>query len=189
MPLIDEAALIPGTGHIYLADPDTPKPTAITDPLNPGPGWTNIGHTSRDELPEFARDGDEPETIGSWQNAKLRQTSPDVTYAVTFQSVQASTDTYRLYFGAGEEAVQPDGSFRIPARPEPQVRALLFIIVDGQNFVPLWHPRTSLLGSDAVSLDAEAFISFPITGTFLGSSALGGAIGEWAAILGAGPGS
>ncbi|MEU9115196.1 DUF5403 family protein [Streptomyces sp. NPDC048483] len=60
MPLIDEAAIIPGTGFIFLADPDTPKPVNITAPLNPGPGWSNLGHTSRDEMPEFARDGDAP---------------------------------------------------------------------------------------------------------------------------------
>ncbi|MYT30467.1 MULTISPECIES: hypothetical protein [unclassified Streptomyces] len=187
MPLIDEAAIIPGSGFIHLADPDTPKPTAITDPRNPGPGWNNIGHTSLDDLPEFGRDGDKPETVGTWQNAKLRQTSPDVTYSVTFNSVQATADTYRLYFGAGHEAVQPDGSFRIPARPEPQVGALLFIVIDGAHMVPLWHPRTSLLGSDAVKMDATKFWSFPIVATFLGSSTIGGAIGEWAAVASSGP--
>ncbi|MGW3956845.1 phage tail tube protein [Streptomyces sp. NPDC004752] len=110
MPLLDEAAIVPGTGFIYLADPDTAKPTAITDPLNPGPGWINIGHTSRDDLPEFGRDGDGTETIGSWRSVKLRQTSPDVTYLVTFQFVQASTDTYKLYFGTGDEAAVPSAS-------------------------------------------------------------------------------
>ncbi|MHB6907118.1 phage tail tube protein [Streptomyces sp. DB-54] len=189
MPLIDEAAIVPGTGYIFLADPDTPRPTNITDPRDPGPAWNNIGHTSRDDLPEFGRDGDDPETLGTWQNAKLRQTSPDVTYSVTFQSVQATADTYRLYFGAGPEAVQPDGSLRIPARPAPQVGALLFIIVDGQRMVPLWFPRASLLGSDAVSMDVAQFWSFPITATFLGSSSIGGDLGEWAAVAAGGPSS
>ncbi|WP_405944756.1 hypothetical protein [Streptomyces sp. NBC_00932] len=183
MALQDDAPIVPGTGYVFMADPDTAKPTTITDPLNPGAGWINFGHTSRDDMPEFGRDGDDPTTLGSWQNAKLRQTSPDVTYSVTFSSIQAATDTYQLYFGAGGEAVQPDGSFRIPASPTPQVRSLLMILVDGTNFVPLWHPRVSLLGSDAVSLDVENWVTFPITGTFLGSSLIDGAIGEWAGIL------
>ncbi|MGW3956844.1 hypothetical protein ACWEKM_39430 [Streptomyces sp. NPDC004752] len=63
------------------------------------------------------------------------------------------------------------------------------MIVDGQHFVPLWHPRTSLIGSDAASPDAENFVALPITGTFLGSSTIGGAVGEWAAVLGGGPAS
>ncbi|MFE7106642.1 hypothetical protein ACFU98_35380 [Streptomyces sp. NPDC057575] len=182
MALQDDAAIVPGTGYIYLADPDTAKPT-VTDPLAPGAGWSNLGHTNRDEMPEFTREGDDPTTLGSWQNAKLRQTSPDVTYGLTFQSIQATSDTYQLYFGAGPEAVQGDGSFRIPASPTPQVKALLMILVDGSSFVPLWHPRVSLLGSDAISLDVENWFSFPISGTFLGSSLLNGALGEWASIL------
>ncbi|WP_405960614.1 hypothetical protein OG235_24785 [Streptomyces sp. NBC_00024] len=183
MPLQDDAPLVPGTGYLYLADPDTAKPTDITDPLSPGSPWVNFGHTSRDEMPEFGRDGDDPTTIGSWQNAKLRQTSPDITYTLTFQSVQSTTDTYQLYFGAGPEKIQGDGSFRIPATPTPQIKALLMILVDGASFLPLWHPRASLLGSDAISLDVENFVSYPITGTFMGSSLLDGDIGEWAAIL------
>ncbi|MEV3856065.1 hypothetical protein AB0J38_17290 [Streptomyces sp. NPDC050095] len=179
----DNAVVVAGGGYIYFAAEDTPKPTRITDPLNPGREWTNIGHTSRDDLPEFGRDGDDPETIGSWQNAKLRQTTPDITYSVTFQALQASADTYRFYFGAGEEAVQPDGSVRIPATPVPQVKALLVVLVDGKQFVPLWHPRASLLGSDAVEMATDDFVKFPITATFLSSSLIGNAIGEWTQIL------
>lgn len=188
MPQNDDAAVVAGTGFIYLADPDTAKPE-ITDPTDPGVGWVSIGHTSLNDLPEFGRDGDDPETIGTWQNNNLRQTSPNITYSVTFQSVQASIETYQLYFGAGSEATQPDGSFRIPARPTPQVKALLFVLVDGANFVPLWHPRASLLGSDAIALATDYFMTFPITATLLGSSLIDNAVGEWAAIAAAGSSS
>lgn len=188
MPQNDDAALVAGTGYIYLADPDTAKPE-VSDPLEPGAGWVSIGHTSLEELPEFGREGDDPETIGTWQNNNLRQTSPSVTYQVAFQSVQASAETYQLYFGAGTEAMQPDGSFRIPARPTPQIKALLFILVDGTTFVPLWHPRASLLGSDAVGMATDYFMSFPITAVFLGSSLIDNAIGEWAPVLDAGASS
>ncbi|WP_172384862.1 hypothetical protein [Streptomyces sp. MNP-20] len=182
MALIDDAAVVAAGGYIFVADPDKAKPTSITDPKNPGAGWESIGHTSLDELPEFGRDGDDPEVKGSWQNAKLRQTTPDVTYSITFQSIQATSLTYQLYFGAGPAAVQADKSFRIPATPAPQVKALLVILVDGTRFLPLWHPRVSLLGSDAVGMEADGFVTFPVKGTFLGSSAIGGALGEWAQI-------
>lgn len=178
---IDAAVIQPAGGYIYIAPTNTVKPE-ITDPLAPGTPWESIGHTSLDELPEFERDGDDPETLGSWQNSKLRVTSPSVTYSLNFQSIQSSDLTYQLYFGAGAAATQLDGSFRIPATPTAQEHALLLIIVDGDNFLPMWHPRVSLLGSDAVSLDAEGWVSYPIRGTFLGSTLIGGAIGEWAAI-------
>ena len=183
MPLDDNAPIVAGGGYIFVAEPDTPKPRRITDPLNPGPEWTNIGHTSREDLPEFGRDGDDPETMGSWQNAKLRQTTPDITYSVTFQALQASADVYRFYFGADESHVQPDGSVRIPTTPVPQIKALLVILVDGRKFVPLWHPRASLLGSDAVEMATDDFVIFPITATFLSSQLIDGAVGEWAQVL------
>ena len=186
MTLDATAAIIPGTGYIYLAPPDTAKPVTITDPLAPGAPWTNLGHTSRDNMPEFTRNGDSPTTLGSWQNSKLRQTNPDVEYGITFQSIQADATNLQLYFGAGPEAMQSDGSIRIPVQPVPQIRAVLVILVDGSHFVPLWHPRVSLLGSDAVSLDAENWFALPVAGTFLASTLIGGAIGEWAAALPAG---
>ncbi|UQA92863.1 phage tail tube protein [Streptomyces halobius] len=182
MALIDDAAIVPAGGYIYIADPDTAKPKEILDPRAPGAGWESIGHTSLDDLPEFGRDGEDPEVKGSWQNAKLRATTPDVTYSVTIKSIQATALTYQLYFGAGPGAVQADKSFRIPATPLPQTKALLVVLVDGTNYLPLWHPRVSLLGSDAVGLSATDFMSFPIKATFLGSSLIGNAIGEWAQI-------
>ncbi|WP_344447504.1 hypothetical protein, partial [Kitasatospora nipponensis] len=152
----------------------------------PASPWVTLGPTPRDNMPEFPRGGASPTTLGSWQNSKLRQTSPDVEYGLTFQSIQADATSLQLYFGAGPEAMQADGSIRIPVQPVPQIKALLMILVDGPHYVPLWHPRVSLLGSDAVSLDAENWFSLPIAGTFLASNLIGGAIGEWATALGAG---
>ncbi|MER5350582.1 hypothetical protein ABT093_09650 [Kitasatospora sp. NPDC002551] len=186
MSLDDATTIIPGTGYLYLAPPDTEKPVTITDPLAPGSPWVNLGHTSPDNMPSFTRDGDAPTTLGSWQNRKIRQTSPDITYGLTYQSIQADPTNLQLYFGCGAEKMQADGSIRIPASPVPQIKALLMIIVDGSHFVPLWHPRVSLLGSDAVSLDRENWFALPMAGTFLASELIGGDIGEWATVLGAG---
>ncbi|MGW1837082.1 phage tail tube protein [Streptomyces sp. NPDC002067] len=183
MALLDAAAIVAAGGYIFIADPDTEKPGDLTDPTNPGGAWENIGHTALDELPEFGRDGDDPEIKGSWQNAKLRATTPDVTYSLTFKSIQATALTYGLYFGAGPGAVQADDSFRIPATPVPQTKALLVVLVDGQRYLPLWHPRVSLLGSDAVGMSATDFMTFPLKATLLGSSLIGNAVGEWAQVM------
>lgn len=182
MAQIDNAALVAAGGYIFVAPTGTARPETILDPTNPGAPYESIGHTSLDELPELGRDGDDPTTLGSWQNSKLKVVSPDVTYSMSFQSVQASSLTYQMYFGAGPAALQADGYFRIPAKPSPQEKALLMIIVDGENFLPMWYPRVSLLGSDAITTSVEQFVSFPITATFLASADIGGDLGEWLAI-------
>lgn len=178
---IDNSVFQPAGGYIYLAPVGTAKPTLL-DPADPGVEWESVGHTSLDELPEIGRDGDDPETLGSWQKKKLKTTSPDVTYSISFQSIQCAALTYQLYFGAGASAVQADGSFRIPATPTAQEKALLLVVVDGENFLPLWHPRVSLLGSDAVGMDPEGFVTYPIKGIMLGHASIGDSLGEWQAI-------
>ncbi|MCT2594226.1 hypothetical protein LHJ74_30700 [Streptomyces sp. N2-109] len=180
---IDNSALVAAGGYIYVAPVGTVKPADITDPLNPGVGYETIGHTSLDELPEIGREGDDPTKLGSWSNPSLKVVTPSVTYSIAFRSIQSTELTYQMYFGAGASATQPDGSFRIPATPIPQEKALLLVVVDGENFLPLWHPRVSLLGSDAVGMSTEGFITYPITATLLSSPDIGGGLGEWASII------
>ncbi|MFI2242375.1 phage tail tube protein [Streptomyces chrestomyceticus] len=188
MALDNTEVVVPGTGYVYVGIADdgsgTPaaKPTGWFDPLAPGTGWDSIGHTSLENGIEFGRDGDDPETLGSWQNPKLRTTNPDVTYTLSLKALQAKADTYRLYFGAGQGAVQANGSFKIPAKPVAQNRALLIVIVDTGHMLPLYFPNVSLLGSDAISLDPKALMEFPIKGTIL--SGKDGSLGDIDAFLG-----
>ncbi|MGW0929557.1 phage tail tube protein [Streptomyces sp. NPDC002644] len=174
MALDGTETVVPGTGYVYIGIADDggtgtapTKPTGSFDPLAPGTGWNSIGHTSLENGIEFGRDGDDPETLGSWQNPKLRTTNPDVTYTIGLAALQASADTYRLYFGAGEGAVQADGSFKIPAKPQAQNRSLLVVVVDNGQMLPIYFPNVALLGSDAISMDPAALLEFPITGTIL----------------------
>ncbi|MFG3200366.1 hypothetical protein ACGFYT_30080 [Streptomyces sp. NPDC048208] len=178
MALDNTEVVVPGTGYVYLGTADngsgtpTAKPSGAFDPLAPGTGWASIGHTSLENGIEFGRDGDDPDTLGSWQNPKLRTTNPDVTYTLSLNALQASAETYKLYFGAGDGAMS-GGTFKIPAKPEAQARALLIVIVDGGQMLPLYFPNVSLLGSDAISLDPTALLEFPIKGTILAGATSG----------------
>ncbi|MFJ4701957.1 hypothetical protein ACIP5N_27730 [Streptomyces sp. NPDC088768] len=102
---------------------------------------------------------------------KLRTTNPDVTYSLTLAALQASADVYQLYFGAGEGAVDPEtGAFKIPAKPQAQTRALLLVLVDGGQMLPIYFPHVSLLGSDAISFDPDNLLEFPLKATILAGS-------------------
>lgn len=190
MPLDNTDVVVPGTGYVYLGIADngvgtkTPKPSGSFDPLAPGTGWASIGHTSLENGIEFGRDGDDPETLGSWQNPKLRTTNPDVTYTLGLNALQASKETYELYFGAGPGSTV-GGVFKIPAKPTAQQKALLIVIVDGTQMLPLYFPNVSLLGSDAIALDPAALMEFPIKGTILAGS--DGSLGDIDAFVTPGP--
>jgi hypothetical protein len=191
MALDNTKVVVPGTGYVYLGVADdgkgtkTAKPTGSFDPLAPGTGWVSIGHTSLENGLEFGRDGDDPETLGSWQNPKLRTTNPDVTYTLGLNALQASKETYELYFGAGPGATV-GGVFKIPAKPTAQSKALLIVIVDGAQMLPLYFPNVSILGSDAISMDPSALLEFPIKGTIL-AGATDGSLGDIDAFVAPGP--
>ncbi|KIQ62400.1 hypothetical protein TR51_25500 [Kitasatospora griseola] len=171
MALDNTEVVLPGTGYVYLAEPNKAKPATGFDPLAPGTGWDSIGHTSLENGIEFGRDGDDPATLGSWQNPKLRTTNPDVTYTLTLNALQASAETYKLYFGAGDAAYDATaGVFKIPAKPTAQSKALLIVIVDAEQMLPIYFPNVSLLGSDAITFDPTALLEFPIKGTILAGS-------------------
>ncbi|QPB09771.1 major tail protein [Streptomyces phage Shady] len=185
MALDNDAVVVPGTGYVYLGTANTTaKPTGSFDPLAPGTGWASIGHTSLENGIEFGRDGDDPETLGSWQNPKLRTTNPDVTYTISLAALQASKETYELYFGAGPGATV-GGVFKIPAKPNAQSKALLIVIVDGEQMLPLYFPNVSLLGSDAIAMDPAALLEFPIKGTILAGT--DGSLGDIDAFVAPGP--
>jgi hypothetical protein len=191
MALDNTEVVIPGTGYVYLGVADngsgtkTAKPTGSFDPLAPGTGWSSIGHTSLENGIEFGRDGDDPATKGSWQNPKIRTTNPDVTYSIKLNALQASAETYQLYFGAGPGATV-GGVFKIPAKPHAQSKALLIVIVDNGQMLPLYFPNVSLLGSDAISFDPTALLEFPITGTILAGNT-DGSLGDIDAFVAPGP--
>lgn len=161
MALNDDAVLIPGTGHIYLANPGTPEPA---DPKAPPAAWTSVGHTSRDEGLSITRDGGDSEVKGTWQAAALRERRDPTTWALTFTLHQVDQDTFRLYFGAGTVAA---GKFGVKANATPTERALFVRMIDGADEVGLYIPRVSVFAEDDISVDVENFLSFPVRATVL----------------------
>lgn len=178
-----DAPLLPATGYLFVAAIDTAMPTLpISDPTAPGTGWSSIGNTSLENGINRETDGDDPETLGSWQNPALKTTKPTKTTALTVNLLDHTVDTYRLYYGGGT-VVGNDGTtpydsqthtakaFRKPVNAVPQEHALLIIAVDGDQQVVEWYPKTSILGADAIESDPTAMTEIPVKATVLTNTA------------------
>lgn len=129
--------------------------------------WKNIGHTSRDDLPEFGFDGGDTEVKGTWQNESLREvvTDPVADY-LTLMLHQFDTESFELYYGAN--ASTTPGVFGVAnGSPAPIEKALLIIIVDGDSKIGFYSPKASLRRDDSISLSADEFASLPVRATFL----------------------
>ncbi|GAB4584402.1 phage tail tube protein [Nocardia sp. IFM 10818] len=130
-------------------------------------GWSNIGHTSREEMPEFGFDGGDSEVKGTWQNAQLREVTTEAAADyLTLQLHQFDATGFELYYG--KNAATTPGIFGVDGgNPAPTERALLVIIVDGDAKVGFYASKASIRRDDAVALPSDEFAALPIKATFL----------------------
>lgn len=173
----NDAVLTAGAGWVFLAPANTASPTDVQvsplsggfDPTDLPVAWVPIGHTSRDDLPEFGSDGGDTEVRGSWQNASLRQVVTAVnTDFVTLNLLQFDNDTLSLYYGAANALDNGERRFRVQTSSTGTVeKALLIVIVDGDVSVGFYAPKASFKREDAISLATDDFGALPVRATFL----------------------
>lgn len=173
MALVDDAVFTAATGYVYTGAVDAPPPTEqnifdFVDETTVLAGFTLIGHTSRDELPEFGFDGGDTETRGTWQKAALRTvvTDPAVDF-VTFQLVQFDAATFQLYYGAPNTATEAN-TFAMVGSPGGETDgSFLIVIVDGANKIAFYASNAPLRRDDAIGLAVDDFGTLPMRATIL----------------------
>lgn len=148
-----------------LTGGSTPAATAsVTTAAN---GWKNIGHTSRDDMPEFGFDGGDTSVKGTWQKKRLRevQTGDPVADSVTIHLEQWDMSSLELYYGA-DTAATP-GVFGVSGDFLPVEKALLIIVVDGASRIAFYSPKASIKRDDSIDMPVDGFSSLPVKATFL----------------------
>lgn len=173
MALVDDAVLTAAKGYIFTAEQDTPAPTPqeVFDFVDGTSltGWDNLGHTARDELPEFGFDGGDTEPRGTWQNEALKTvtTDPAVDY-VTFTAHQMDPETLALFYGQANSS-SDENVYSVASSPGASTRkALLIVIVDGDTKVAFYAPRTDIRREEAATMAVDEFATLPMRSTFLG---------------------
>lgn len=132
-------------------------------------GWESLGHTSRDDLPEFGFDGGEAETRGTWQNDALKEviTEALVDY-VTFNLHQFDETGLALYYGQDNSGSAAAGEFRVDNAPTSATeRSLLMVVVDGDTKIAFYCRKASLRRGDSIGMEVDGFAVLPIRATFL----------------------
>jgi hypothetical protein len=130
--------------------------------------WSMLGHTSREDLPEFGFDGGDTETRGTWQNSAVKQVITNVTVdSVTFKLHQFDEQGLALYYG-GANASATIGEFAVADAATAGVeKAILIVIEDGTARIAFHAQRCSILRDDSVSIAVDEFSSLPLKATFL----------------------
>jgi hypothetical protein len=142
-------------------------PTAAFSVKTAVNGWSQIGHTSRDKMPEFAYKGGEYNLKGTWQRKRLRlvQDKDIPADTVSLQLEQWDRSAMELYFGA--DAANVDGVFGVDGNFVPVEQALLILIVDGETTIGFYSPKSAITRDEKIDLPLDDFVAMPIKATFL----------------------
>ncbi len=141
--------------------------TVSSDVASAPNGFTNIGHTSRDDLPEWGFDGGDTEVRGTWQNESLREvvTEPIADYLTLFLA-EFDTESFELYYGRNSS--KTPGVFGVSGGTQVPVEVALFIIiVDGDTKIGFYAPKASVRRDDSIQLAVDEFATLPVRATFL----------------------
>lgn len=159
MALIDDAVLGVALGRFYTAPVGTAMPA---DPLTPGAAWSEVGHTSLDDIMSFDSEGGEATTLGTLQKKNLRSRySPRVErFSINLQ--QFDEGALKLFYGANA-TVDTNGLLGVPEDPVPTVCAFLGVFQDGDVSFPIYAPKAEIFRSDNMEIsDTESLVSLPI---------------------------
>ena len=160
MALNDAATLVINTGNYLTAEVGTALPADVT---NPGVAWTNVGHTSLEDIFAITSEGGEATVLGTLQAKALRTTySPRVeSMQITLQ--QFDTAGLKLYFGSNATTLA-DGSLAPSMNPVPTQKAFLAVFIDGENHFAFYAPKAEIFRADDMSLsDTESLAGLPLS--------------------------
>ncbi|MGZ3380403.1 MAG: phage tail tube protein [Isosphaeraceae bacterium] len=131
-------------------------------------GWFNIGHTSREKMPDFGFSGGEYKLKGTWQRKRLKLVQDNAIPAdfIKLELEQWDRESLSLYFG-DDAANDTAGIFGVDGNFVPVERALLVIIVDGSYKVGFYAPKTAITRDGEIKLPLDDFAALPIKATFL----------------------
>ncbi|WP_378733650.1 phage tail protein [Nocardia brasiliensis] len=148
-----------------LSGGTTPAVSSVTSTAPNG--WSIVGHTSLENLPELAYEGGDTETKGTWQRKALREVEKEaISDHMTVQIQQFDSSSLKLYYGKNNSTTA--GVFGVKGGSAPvNEKAILTIIVDGDVRLGHYVPRSNVRRDEAIKLSGEDFATLPIRATFL----------------------
>jgi hypothetical protein len=178
----DDAVLLPSTGAVLVGTVGSAtQPTYAqlvafaANTSSPPAGWTDLGHTSVDDLPAFGQEGGDVTTKGSWQSTALRTSTAAAVDYVDVTAIQIDNNILEMFYGGGTYA-EAD-AFSLPDAPGTENRALTVVYFDGTNGWAFYAYKTSVSRADSPSFASDDFAKWPLRFTVL--KATGQERGKW----------
>jgi len=158
----DAALLKPSGVHVYTAPVGTARPTTTATLLAPPVTWTEVGHTTVDNLVDFSFEGGERTTLATAQKAAARESVSDIIESFGVNLLEWTKDSAELYYGANVRLLA-DGGVEIPSKPVTKEVALLVVLTDGEAVAGFYAGKASAFRNSAVAVpDMNSLAQLPI---------------------------
>lgn len=159
MSLNDNATLVIGAGNYFTAPVDTPLPT---DLKAPGAAWTNVGHTSIEEIFKMSSDGGEKTILSTLQADSLRTVYSKRTDAMGITVQQFDVASLKLYYGSNA-TIGAQGEVQVPTKPQTTKAAWLSVFLDGTNVFAFYAPKAEIFRGDDIAVAKDALSGLPLS--------------------------
>lgn len=169
-----DTLVVPGRGTVFHAPANTIAPTtpltAFTLQGEPPAAWRTFGHTSKQNVVAFNREGGESTTLDTYLQDGVRTIqSSSTSWSLTLNALQLDIDTLDIAFNGEWDAAGT--RYLIPATAAPIKRALFVLLADNSGQVGFYIPNAEISASGPPSIDPAQFMEFPITANILAASA------------------
>lgn len=172
MALNPNALILPSRGTVFVGPVDTAPPTVIQlatiSPTSPPTGMQCVGHTSRENLPAYSKDGGDATQYGSWWDDAIATSYDPVTWSLTFNSLQTDELTLGLAFGGGE--LDDEAGTYDFGNVTAVEKSLLLLMTDGTKRRGFYHPNTSITLGDAPEIAVDSFFEIQLSAQLLNSA-------------------
>lgn len=172
MAVDNNALVIPGHATVFHA----PVNTAV--PANPlesfgltvdsvATGWVNLGHTSRDNIVSFAREGGEATSINTYLADAVRTVYSSVSWTLNIPALQFDQDVLDLAFNGDFDT---DNGYIIPGSSSATSTALFLLFEDNSGKLGFYIPNTTVTLGDVPAFNPEAFTELPLSASIQSAS-------------------
>lgn len=152
--------IIPGHGNVLYAEPDTlpfnPANFIIGNESTYGEGWGSFGLTSKENPPEFEKDGGDATQKDTWELDAVDVSYESTSWSGLVNALEMKRETYELVQPDGQWSEEQGGYYDVTGDGKIE-KAIFFIFVQGTKRAAWWFPRVSLGLGDAPSVDVEEF--------------------------------
>ncbi|KAB7130888.1 hypothetical protein GBD05_09950 [Bifidobacterium longum] len=175
----DDGVLTAVRGTIFMAKAETIITSALlkqftVEAATVGVGdgmWTNLGHMSNDNLPEFALDGGDATTLSTWLKVAFRTQYAQTTGTVTFNSVQGDKGTFKTFYNA-VDMTGAGVAFSLEKTPINKSLFILWSEPDATGGAGLLLPNSDIAFSSLPALSTDSFVEFSAQANIKTSSSL-----------------